>query len=163
MTIAEKVLRAKADYDAVYAAGQAAGGGGTLMEVHKITVASDLSSGYNVLLSNNQFIKDHYQDDGFVVTLTPLTPPTSGVNGQICYGYAANRPYLYSDSGHCYKIRAVTTTTLVSFSRDNKKAYESSYDGILYVNSAGEVKMQNTASVVLNAGDYLIMLSVVEG
>lgn len=149
-------------YKQGYNTGFSVGQNSKLFEVHKITVASDLSSGYNVLLSNNQFIKDHYQDDGFVVTITPLTPPASGVAGQICYCYSANRPYCYTNDEDVCQIRVITNATAVSFSRGTSKANEASYNGFLYVNSAGEVKMQNTASVVLNAGDYLIMLAVVE-
>lgn len=165
MTTAEKVLRAKADYDAVYAAGQAAGGGGALMEVHKITIAEDNAGSANVAtwwLKDNDFVKKHYADPGFMLQLISLQAHAEG--DCVCYAYNGNRRMMaLGESLVCgYRIsRTATNTSNVGTTTDN--CYTGNYQGVPYAKSDGSVvSIHKTGSSALKAGDYLLVLSVVE-
>lgn len=73
MNLAEKVLRAKADYDAVYEAGKAAGGGGSYDEGYSAGYDAGMGEGLEVGRANGladgkqeayDTFWDAYQDDG---------------------------------------------------------------------------------------------------
>ena len=71
MNLAEKVLRAKADYDAVYEAGKAAGGGGSYDEGYSAGYDAGMGEGLEVGRANG--IEDGKQEATETLTETVLT------------------------------------------------------------------------------------------
>ena len=127
-------------------------------EVHKITIANDLTSGENILLANNDFIKNHYTKEGFSIQLISLTANTTGP--AVSYAYNGNRHFHNDVCG----VMAVLTASGGNGNRHTTgNCYTVNYGNIPYVDANGNVKQINTTTNgLLRAGDYLIILSVAE-
>lgn len=133
-------------------------------EVHKITVASDLISGANTLLANNEFVKKHYADEGFTIQLISLQTRQNVL--ATAYAYNSNRQLLMygSNNATVYGIQISTTAT----NGYQTKAATSNvstltWSGVPAVNADGNVLIRaSSGSYELLAGDYLLILSVAE-
>ena len=165
MTIAEKVRRAKADYDEVYDAGKAS----VLFEVHKITVGDDLVSGIHTLLKENQFVKDNlFNADGtlatgFIVQLINLHTAPQGTS-QVGYGYGGNIGLLPSGDTFTYGYALYRTATgSPAIYHKYTKVNTHSSGGVPYVTDDGSVCVVGDAKAVITQGDYLLILSVAPG
>ena len=157
MSIAEKLTQIAENIPLVYAAGQAAG---ALMEVHKITIASDLTSGYNALLTGNEFARKHLTDDGFYIQLISLTPIQVGTNS-VCYSFNSNRPFMRTKTPtDIYGVTHFVTTTTFNSSVATVNAQTSGQN--LYATEQGDVKIHCSGNVVLASGEYMLILGVAE-
>jgi len=128
------------------------------IEVHQITVASDLTSGENTLLSNNEFIQKNYTEPGFSIQLISLAANTTGP--AVGYAYHGNRQFQNNVSGVMIVLSASGTN---HYRAATGNCSTVNYSNVPYVDSDGNVKMQNSSTNgTLKAGDYLIILSVAE-
>lgn len=131
-------------------------------EVHKITVASDLTSGNNILFSNNDFIKEHYADDGFYFQLISITEHTTG----FALGYAYNGNRAVSKVGtynYCGFQANLGGGTSINVKATTGNCTTANWNAVPYVTDSGDVCMNNnTTNGTVQAGDYLLILSVAE-
>lgn len=128
------------------------------MEVHKITIASDLTSGANTLLANNAFIKENYNKPGFSIQLISLMENTTGP--AVGYAYNGNRQF---QNNVCGIMIVLSSSNDNNYRATTGNCYTANYSNVPYVGNEGNVKMQNSSTNgTLKAGDYLIILSVAE-
>ena len=131
--------------------------------VHKILLGNDLTSGTNTLLTGNQFIKDHYQDKGFMVQYINLFVKQQGTI-QLGYGVCANRGTLPSGDGYIYGYCMHRGTGGAASNYSYKHTYtDDGCYGVPKVNANGDITVRcESTKNVLTAGEYLIILSVAE-
>ena len=135
-----------------------------LMEVHRITVANDLTSASaTFLLTNNQFVADHWDDTGFMIQLVPLNAIASGYGS--VYAFNGNREIMNNGSSKLYGSNLhLNLSGGIGVSTANKNSSGGNYDSVPFVDSTrtGIATINNTTSGTLKAGDYLLILSVAE-
>jgi hypothetical protein len=137
-------------YDIGFAAGEK-----SKMEVHKITVPSDQTSGTYTLLANNEFIKNNYTKDGFFIQLISLPPYAVGDGA----AYAYNGNILIPANGTGDK----TADKFMLNRREDGEFRVRTVANVPYFNANGNVLMAtSTTNGILKAGDYLLILSVAE-
>ena len=141
-------------YDEGFIAGKAS----VPFEVHKITIATDLVSGNNTILSDNEFVKQHCDNENFTIQLISLTPQS----GEIAIGYAYHGNRMVVGSYYGLSMQSNTTGQITKVT--GGRADSGGTHGIPYANkeSGNVIIPNNTASGVLKAGDYLLILSVAE-
>ena len=137
-------------------------GGGALMEVHRITIAEDLTSGYYTILENSDFVKEHGNKDGFVISLTALTPAVVGTPA-VGFGYACNRVLVQEGTSNYSVLSFYTTASGRNVKTHNTKANATVYNLGVPFATGGNVRVNPSATYPLLAGDYLLMMAVVEG
>ena len=135
-----------------------------LMEVHRITLAEDLTSGYHRILENSDFVKAHGNKDGFVISMTSLTPAVTGTTA-VAFSYACNRLLVQQGTNLFSSLCFRSTESGREAKTQNAKANQSNYGAAIpNVEPAnGVAKVNPAASYPLLAGDYLLMMAVVEG
>ena len=154
----------KGVYD-VYDVGLEDGMRGVPYEVHKITIASDNASSTDVAtwwLTNNEFVKEHYADEGFMLQLISLQAHAEGYG--LCYSYNGNREIMALGQNLAYGFRlSRTTASTTDIATVSGKCAKSNYSGVPYVKADGSVVSIHKSGVKeLKAGDYLLILSVAE-
>ena len=133
-----------------------------LMEVHKITLPNDLTTGYHTILKDSEFVKEHRNKDGFMLSLTALTPATVGKYA-VGFAYACNRPLVSQDNNSFSALSFRSATTVRDVKTNNHKANESQYStAVPYANDGGNVLVNPSADYPLLAGEYLLMMAVIE-
>ena len=154
MSIAEKLKQIAENMSLVYAAGQATGGGGALMEVHKIYVSETKTSGTHMFLEGNDFIAKNYDKPGFGIQIFYLPPYTEG-NGA-SYAYTGNIAIPSISTGEATKDNFMLNV------RDDGTFRVRVDVNTPYFDEAGNLNMTtSTTNGILKEGYYLIILSVV--
>lgn len=137
----------------------------TVREVHKITIAEDNAGDANTAtwwLKDNQFVIDHYADEGFMLQLISLQAYAEGY--AVCYAYNGNRQMAaLGENLVCgYRMSRTTNNTLTTATTTGN-CYTGNYAGVPYVKTDGSVvSIHKTGGTALLAGDYLLILSVAE-
>ena len=136
-------------------------------EVHDITIASDLTgkSSYRpMLFSGSEFVKKHYNKDGFFILMRPAGTITAGAykiqgiaHGNKAFGVAGSNNYygmlMQYNSGGSGASNAMTTYKITA-----AQPYNAGFMG----NADGDVSICLPANRNLGAGTYQIILGVVE-
>lgn len=140
-------------------------GKASVQEVHKITIAEDNASSTAVAtwwLTNNEFVKKHYTDDGFILQLISLQAHADG--DALCYAYNGNRQIMaLGENNVCGFRLSRTTSNTTNVATVNGNCLSSGYTGIPYVKADGSVvSIHRSGNTALKAGDYLLILSVAE-
>lgn len=133
-------------------------------EIHKVTVSSALTGSGKTLLSGVQFIKDHINDDGFMVIIVPITAVPTGTSG-VGFAYRGNRPMCekIGGGGYYYGIKTGSNGTSITNQNSGNPLTTAEWNGFPSVESNGRLYVNcNTTSGAYPAGDYLVMLAVLE-
>lgn len=128
--------------------------------VRTVTVASDVT-GANTeykLLTGDEFIKKHYADAGFSVTLICTSPVAAGTN-IVHFGYQGNRNIGASNqTRYGFGVRSTNAST-VAFQPFTAKINGTGYTHHMRVNSSGNLIQFLYTGYVLPAGIYQIILT----
>lgn len=133
-------------------------------EVHKVKVSTKLTGSGQTLLSGVQFIKDHFNDPGFMVIIMPVTTLPTGTAG-VGFAQRGNRPICekIGGGGYYYGVKTGSNGTSVSNQNSGNPLTTAEWNGFPSVDSTGRFYVNcNTTSGSYPAGDYLIMLAVME-
>ena len=124
-----------------------------------VTVSADVVGTKNYqLLSNDDFIKQHYADTGFFAVLIPVSPTTCTAN-VVTFNYHGNRnigatnKVLYGVSFRCTSTSAIGTVAHTSVI--NAKGYSQH----MRVDSTGALYQYLHTDYILRAGTYIIVLA----
>ena len=124
-------------------------------EVHKITIASDLTSGTYKFLENNAFIANNFEEPGLCIQIFRLPPYAVG-NG-VSYAYTGNISIPSISTGE------VTKNSFMLNVRDDGVFRARVDSNVPYFDENGNLLMiTSTTNGILKAGDYLVILSVAE-
>lgn len=131
-----------------------------------ITLSSDVGNGTaknQAILTGNDFVKAHYADEGFFAVLLPLNATTaapSGVAGMVYHGnralFTTKSTYygvFLKSTGETANAAATTATTKIS---------GNGYNVSLRANSSGNINLYVAANYTVPAGNYLLVLGLVE-
>lgn len=127
--------------------------------VRSITLDADVT-GANALvthLSNDDFIKAHYADEGFSATLFLSTPVASATN-VIHFVYQANRNVGSSNVARTGCILRSTSATAAGWTNCTTAINGKGYSSQLRVASDGSLKQYLSKGHILKAGTYLVVL-----
>lgn len=127
-------------------------------EIHTITLASDVKGAKEqILLSDNDFIKKHYNSEWFSVVMF-ANSPTAAV-GAIPFNYHGNRKIGASNTGIGYRYTSASAVGTAALT------YNISAEGWgqhMRVNSAGKLSQYLHTDYILKAGSYTIILICAE-
>lgn len=157
-------IRAKNGLSATYKVSQMAAaigaiptGGTVTAEFVTVTVDSDKTSVYNIL-TGNQFLADHYTDNGafvFLVALDNLTDTNS-----IAVNMASNIQFA-NGNNYGFGIRVNSGGQALVPVTKSLASGTAVYNGCMYYEN-GSLKVYATSTRVLKAGDYAIIMGVLE-
>lgn len=133
------------------------------MVVLPITISEDLGAGTNKnqpIVTGNDFVKQHYADDGFAGILVPLSGDSiNAASGVVTFVYHGNRPLIKTSATYygCFtKSNGPSSATAVQ--PNNYKINANGYNVSLRVDSTGVVKLYVASAFTVKAGNYLLML-----
>lgn len=133
------------------------------MVVLPITISEDLGAGTNKnqpIVTGNDFVKQHYADDGFAGILVPLSGDSiNAASGVVTFVYHGNRPLIKTSATYygCFtKSNGPSSYTVVQ--PNNSKINANGYNVSLRVDSTGVVKLYVASAFTVKAGNYLLML-----
>lgn len=128
-----------------------------------------LSSAYtgaakeHTILSGNEFVKAHYADEGFFAMWIPLNTPTAAESGTAGFIYHSNRAMLHTNSAvYAVFARSTSPTANSGWMPNFNKVSGSGYNVSFRVNSKGDLKMYRSATYTIPAGEYRLVLGLVE-
>ena len=131
-----------------------------------ITLSSAVGAGTaenKSILTGNDFVKQHYADDGFFAMWLPLNATTAAASGVAGMVYHGNRPLITAKSAfYGLFMRSTGETANPSFMGATAKISGSGYNVSLRANSSGDIKLYVAASYTVPAGDYLLVLGLAE-
>ena len=133
-------------------------------EIHRVNVPTTLTGSGKDLLTGSQFIKDHLNDEGFMVLIVRASYVPTGTAG-VGIVYRGNRPLIekIGGGGYYYGVKHQTNGTTAGTQLTSAKFPTAEWNGFHNVDSTGRLYVNcNTTSGVFLAGDYLIMLAVME-
>lgn len=127
--------------------------------VRTVTVSADVVGTAQTyqLLSNDDFIKQHYADAGFSAAIFPLAPVNMGTN-IVHFNYHANR-----NIGAANKVLygvgfRSTSTSAIGTAQFNYKISAKGYSQHMRVDSTGALYQYLHTDYILKAGTYIIVL-----
>lgn len=128
--------------------------------VRTVTVSADVTGANNTytLLSNDEFIKSHYADNGFSVFWYPLTPVASAT-GVIHFNYQGNRNIgstTVSRTGFGFRS---TSASAISGVNNATAINGKGYAQHMRVNSSGNLLQYLSSGYILKAGTYAIVMT----
>lgn len=133
------------------------------MVVLPITISADLGAGTNKnqpIVTGNDFVKQHYADDGFAGILVPLSGDSiDAASGVVTFVYHGNRPLIKTSATYygCFtKSNGPSSATAVQ--PNNSKINAKGYNVSLRVDSTGVVNLYVASSFTVKAGNYLLVL-----
>ena len=133
-------------------------------EIHRVNVPTTLTGSGKDLLTGSQFIKDHINDEGFAVTIINVTPLPWGTAG-VCFAYRGNRPICVkaSSGGYYYGVKTYSGGSSVGNQSSGNPFPTAEWNGHPNADSTGRLYVNcNSTNGAYPAGDYLIVLAVVE-
>lgn len=133
------------------------------MVVRTTTIASDITGTASTvtLLSNDEFIKEHYAEQGFFAFWFPTTPVTAA-NGVLMFGFQGNR-----NIGAASKIQTgfgfrCTSASAIGLAGFNTAIKGEGYAQHMRANSSGKLFQYLHTGYILRAGTYNIVLIALE-
>ena len=127
--------------------------------VRTVTVSSDVVGAKDyVLLSNDEFIKKHYADNGFSATLIAASPAASAAN-VVHFSYQGNRNVGSSNVARYGIGLRSTSTSVVGTANLTAKISAEGWGQHMRVNSSGKLSQYLHTDYVLKAGTYIIVLA----
>lgn len=133
------------------------------MVVLPITISEDLGAGTNKnqpIVTGNDFVKQHYADDGFAGILVPLSGDSiNAASGVVTFVYHGNRPLIKTSATYygCFtKSNGPSSYTAVQ--PNNAKINAKGYNVSFRVDSAGTVNLYVASNFTVKAGNYLLVL-----
>ena len=156
-------IRAKNGLSATYKVSEMAAaisaiptGGSIKAEFVTVTVPSAQTSVYSIL-TGNQFLADHYADNGAFVFLVALD--NISATNSILVNMASNIQYGLGFYGFTTRSNGSALATIqAARSLASKDAV---YNGAMYYEN-GALKVYATSTRILQAGDYAIIMGVIE-
>ena len=136
----------------------------TNFEIHQVKISTNLTGSGQTLLSGVQFIKDHINDAGFMVMIIPIALLATGTAG-VGFAYRGNRPICekIGGGGYYYGVKTGSSGSSVSNQNSGNPLKTAEWNGFPSVDSTGRLYVNcNTTSGAYPAGDYLVMLAVLE-
>ena len=136
-------------------------GGSAKVEVHEITIVTDLGAGTTVnsaILTGNDFIKEHYAKDSFAAMLYPRTPfglLSKNVVHCIFHGNANIGSSESPRYGFSYMSNSETS---LGYSGMTDKINGNNYNACFRVNSDGNLNLYVGNNRTIKAGTYNIVL-----
>lgn len=136
-------------------------GGKAMVEIHEITIVSDLGAGETVnraILTDNDFVKTNYAKDGFAALLYPVTPIgllTQYVVHSIFHGNMNIGSTDFPRYGFSYMSSSATS---LGYSGMTDKINGNNYNACFRVNSAGNLNLYVGNNRTIKAGTYNIIL-----
>lgn len=137
------------------------------MVVIPVTLSSALGAGTNKnhsLLTGNDFVKKHYNHEGFCALWVPLTGTTTAAeSGVVGAGFHCNRPTITTKStyyGGFMRSSGATSgaTVQVCTTMVNGTGYNISFRAT----SSGNLNLYVASNLTVPAGDYLLILLCAE-
>lgn len=128
-----------------------------------------LSSAYtgaaaeHTLLSGNEFVKAHYADEGFFIMWIPLGLTEKAPSGTAMWAYHGNRKMAIANSSP-YGVFARSTgeSSNVVWMPEPGNLSVNNWNVSFKANSSGNVIMYRSASYTIPAGEYRLVLGLVE-
>lgn len=132
-------------------------GGSVTAEIVTVTVDADKTSVYNIL-TGNQFLASHYADNGAFVFLVALNTITAA--DSILVNMASN--ILFGNSNNYgFGVRVYSGGQAIVPVTKSLASQGAVYNGCMYYES-NALKVYATSSRVLRAGNYAIIMGVIE-
>lgn len=130
----------------------------TVAEVHKVTLASDVTGAKEVtLLSGNAFIKKYYNNEWFSVVLFADSP--IGATGVVPFNYHGNRAIGAANEGVGLRY---TSATAVGTQPLTALISGEGWSQHMRARSTGNLTQYLSANYILKAGTYTIILICAE-
>ena len=127
--------------------------------VRTVTLSADVTGATDyVLLSNDEFIKKHYADNGFSATLIAATPAASDTN-VVHFSYQGNRNVGSSNVARYGIGLRSTSTSAIGTANLTAKISAEGWGQHLRVNSSGKLSQYLHTGYILKAGTYIIVLT----
>lgn len=141
------------------------GGGSDNYHVLPITLSGlgGTAAKNNVILSGNEFVKNHYADEAFFVMLIPLGATVQETSATTTFLYAGNR-LIADGKTDIYGVRTIgaNASANVTYQGTNTKISGSGYNISLRATSAGNISIYTAANMYVPAGNYLLILALAE-
>ena len=138
----------------------------TKMVVIPITISTALGAGANknqVIVTGNDFVKQHYADDAFFGMWIPLNATAAAASGVAGMVYQGNRAIITTKATYYGGfIRSSGETKNPSYMVATAKISGNGYNVSLRANSAGNINLYVAAAYTVPAGDYLLVLGLAE-
>lgn len=131
-------------------------GGSIKAEFVTVNVPSAQTSVYSIL-TGNQFLADHYADNGAFVFLVALDNVTA--TNSILVNLASNIQYGLGFYGFTTRSNGSALATIQAGKSLASK--DAVYNGAMYYEN-GALKVYATSTRILQAGDYAIIMGVIE-
>lgn len=129
------------------------------MEIHRVVLSADKTSGEQIWVSNNTFVKNNYTKDGFAVLIVSATGTATGAVCQ-AFAYRGNRPYI-TGGATTYGTLTRATASGQGSMMSPAKLTSTDYNGSPVVDANGNVKTL-TSNAKICAGTYYIVLMLLE-
>ena len=128
--------------------------------VRTVTISADVTGGPTIhpMLTGDEFIKTHYADAGFSVTLIALAPVASEAN-VVHFTYQGNRNIGSSNKTQTGVGLRSTSASALGTSGLTTEINGSGYGQHMRVNSSGDLYQYLHTGYILKAGTYQIVLT----
>ena len=125
-----------------------------------VTVSSDVTGAPTIhpLLTGDEFVKQHYADDGFSATLIALNPTASATN-IVNFTYHGNRNIGSSNVARTGVGGRSTNASTHAWANLTTAIKGSGYGQHMRANSSGNLYQYLHTGYILKAGTYLIILT----
>lgn len=127
--------------------------------VRTVTVSADVTGAKNYqMLSGDEFIKQHYADEGFTATLFPVTPVAMEAN-VVHYNHQGNRNIGASNKTYYGAGFRSSSASAVTVASHNVKINGKGYSQHMRVDNTGALYQYLHTNYILKAGTYQIILT----
>lgn len=141
------------------------GQGSDNFRVYPITLSSAYTgaAAEHTLLSGNEFVKAHYADEGFFIMWIPLGLTEKAPSGTAMWAYHGNRKMaIANNSPHGVFARSTGESSNVGWMPEPGNLSVNNWNVSFQANSSGNVIMYRSASYTIPAGEYRLVLGLVE-
>lgn len=131
-----------------------------------ITLDAAQGGGANAIktvLSGNDFVKAHYDDENFFAVWFPVNATTAAASGVAGMVYHGNRPMITTKSTYYgFFIRSTGETANAGLMANTTKLNGTGYNVCLRANSSGNIILYVASAYTVPAGDYILILGLAE-
>lgn len=131
-----------------------------------ITISTALGAGTNknqAILSSHDFVKAHYADDNFFAMWIPVNATTAVASGAAGMVYHGNRALITAKSTlYGIFLRSTGETAAPNFMGNTAKLSGSGYNVSLRANSSGNINLYVASAYTVPAGNYLLVLGLMD-
>lgn len=145
--------------------GQGGGGGSNNFHVFPITLSSAYTgaNAEHTILSGNEFVKEHYADEGFFVMWIPLGITTAAPSGTAMWGYHGNRKLaIAGNTTYGIFIRSTGESNNLAWTIEPGNLSVNNWNVSFKANSSGDVILYRSSAYTIPAGEYRLVLGLVE-